>query len=94
MLSIIDDIKENDLLIVTKSFYYTDVDDNFKKVSYNHKKVKKESVLLVLENNFGATYKDRYVICLLGNKKIYFNNRGLNAAISGGTHDFFNIINS
>ncbi len=78
----INEIKENDLLLVKKSFYYTNVDSGYKKVNYNHEKVKKGSILLVLENNFGATYKERYTICLLNNIKIYINSKGVNSALS------------
>lgn len=91
----INDIKENDLLLVKKSFYYTDVNSGFKKVNYNHEKVKKGSILLVLENNFGATYKERFTICLLSNRKIYINSRGLNSALHSlnDWSDCFDILN-
>ena len=56
---------------------YTDADGDSR---FNYKSVKKGSMLLVLENSFGATYKDRFTICLLNNKRVYINSRGLNAA--------------
>ena len=65
----LNEVKENDLLLVKKSFYHS---------TYKpYDKIKKGSILLVIENNFGATYKDRFVFCLLGSKKIIFKNTGL-----------------
>ena len=89
---LLNEIKESDLLLVKKSFYYTDVDPNFKKVNYNHDKIKKGNILLVIENNFGATYKDRFVICLYNNKLIYFNSRGLNTIHSSQLTDCFELV--
>ena len=91
----INEIKENDLLLVKKSFYYTNVDPGFGKVNYNHEKVKKGNILLVLENNFGATYKERFTICLLSNRKVYINSRGLNSALHNlnDLSDCFDLLN-
>ena len=78
----INDIKENDLLLVEKSFYYTPIKNDFKKVSYGNNKIIEGSILLVLENNFGSTFKDRFTICLLHNRKIFFNSSGFNSNIN------------
>ena len=59
----INEVKENDLLFVKKTF-------NFYNDNFNHKVIKEGSILLVLENNFGATYKERSVVFLLNSKKI------------------------
>ena len=64
------EISVNDLLLVEKSFYHID------NIS-GYYKIKEGSILLVIENNFGATFKDRYVVFLLEDKKLLFNSKGL-----------------
>ena len=92
----LNELKENDLLLVTNSFYYTSVEEKPKKTTksaFCHDKAETGSVLLVLENNFGATYKDRFTICLLSNRKIYISSRGLNSALSNQLENCFEILN-
>lgn len=92
----LNELEENDLILVTRSFFYTDACS--KSIFLNQGKVRKGCIMLVLENNFGSIYKDRYTICLLGNKKILINNSslGLNASLqrSSEENDYFKILNS
>jgi hypothetical protein len=66
-------LKENDLVIVEKSFYCTSGNPNNKYClkSMDYRKVKKGSILLVIDNNFGSTYKHRYAVFLANNVKIF-----------------------
>ncbi len=58
------DIETNELLLVKKSLYFP----------YEYKKIMKHgSILLVLENNFGATFKNRSLVCLMENNRITFD---------------------
>ena len=90
----LNDLKENDLILVTKSFAYTEVDST--SIFLNQEKAKTGCILLVIENNFGATYKDRHTICLLNEKRVYINNNGfgwnLGIQRSSEENDYFKIL--
>ena len=60
---VINDAKENDLLFVTKSF-------SFYSENFYREEIKKGSIILVLDNNFGPTYKERSAVFLIKSKKI------------------------
>ena len=94
---IFNEIKVNDLLLVEKSFYCTPLHPNdSKKNNYSgwyEKKINKESIILILENNFGSTYKERYVRCLLDNRQFYFNNNSSLISSSHNMDDCFKRIN-
>tara|TARA_Y100000034_G_C6837717_1_gene378700 strand:- start:859 stop:1143 length:285 start_codon:yes stop_codon:yes gene_type:complete len=72
------ELRENDLVLVRKSFYYKFIDSNLKVKSEKYKRAEVGCVLLVLKNNFGATCKNRFIIFLFENKKIFFNSSGVN----------------
>ena len=74
-----DEIKKNDLLIVKKSFYCSPFHPNSKDAfrEYYDNKIKKESIILILENSFGKTRKERFIKCLANNKQCYFNNNSI-----------------
>ena len=73
------DIKTNDLLIARKSFYcyrYYNADSvsNMSQRASNFKKIDKESILLVINNNFGNVFKDRYMVFLSDENQVFFTN--------------------
>ena len=75
-------IRTNDLLIVKKSFFcyeYYDSDSvsNVSQRKSNFKKIDEESIILVVNNNFGNIYKDRYMVFLLDENQVFFTNETL-----------------
>ena len=65
-------IEEQDLLCVNSNFFFKTVsplDENWNNKSYST--VEKNSTVIVIENNFGSTYKERYLALLYRNKLIY-----------------------
>ena len=87
----LNDLKENDLILVIKSFSYTEVGES--SIFLNQEKVKTGCVLLVIENNFGAVYKDRYTIFLLNDKRVNINRWNLGIQRSSEENDYFKILN-
>ena len=85
-------LKEDDLVLVRKSFYYKLVDSNLKVKSEKYKRAQVGCVLLVIKNNFGATFKDRFIIFLLENEKIFFNSTGVNSILD--VDECFELLNS
>ena len=83
---IINDAKENDLLFVKKAF-------NFYNDNLNHVEIKEGSILLVLDNNFGATYKERSLVLLLNNRKIKFKSSYASELFSIKSNNMFKFIN-
>ena len=77
----INDLKESDLLIVKTCFFCIRGDpakqNSDAYYDYYNYTLKEGDILLVLENNFGATFKDRYTACLLENKVIYYRPKQL-----------------
>jgi|11_taG_2_1085331.scaffolds.fasta_scaffold02894_5 hypothetical protein len=82
---IINEVKENDLLFVKKTF-------NFWQDHFNHKVIKEGSILLVLDNNFGATYKERSLVFLINNRKIKFKSVYASELFSSKSNDMFKLI--
>ena len=74
-------LKEDDLVLARKSFCYKLVDSNFKVKSEKYSIAQAGCILLVLQNNFGATFKDRFIIFLLENERIFFNTTGANVSL-------------
>ena len=67
-------IEEKDLLFVNTSFLFKTVSPLNKK--WNKKpyiKGDKNSIVIVLENNFGSTYNERYLSLLYKSKVAYVN---------------------
>jgi hypothetical protein len=98
----LNDLKENDLILVIKSFSYTEVGES--SIFLNQGIVKTgcvllviENKLLVIENNFGAVYKDRYTIFLLNDKRVNINSNVLGWHLgiqrSSEENDYFKILN-
>lgn len=65
----LNDLNENDLVIVEKEFYCMTRHPSKKQESFV--KINKGSILLVLDNNFGSTYKHRYTVFLSGSRKVF-----------------------
>jgi hypothetical protein len=76
-----DTLKEDDLVLARKSFYYKLVDSNFKVKSEKYKRAEAGCILLVLKNNFGHTFKNRFIIFLFKDKQIFFNTTGVNSIL-------------
>ena len=65
-------IEEKDLLYVNSNFFFKTVSPLDKNWNNNfYSTVEKNSTVIVIENNFGSTHKERYLALLYRNKLIY-----------------------
>lgn len=88
-MACLNDLKENDIVLTKQTFHFARLK---KELGFkDFIKIKKGSLLLVIENNFGATFKDRFVCCLIDNRKIYINFSYENKSNS---EDSFEILNN
>ena len=85
-------LKENDLVIVKKNIYFCK-SSNFD--LRNFVEMKEGTILLVIENTFGATYNDR-TTTFMNEDKIYFSNNSPRTYTSNSelfNNDCFEVLN-
>ena len=92
----INDLKKNDLVLTKKNMYFTLSEGYWaNRSSSRYISIEAGNLLLILDNNFGATFKDRSTSCLFEETKLYFS-KSTGTCKSNGmlvSEDCFEILN-
>lgn len=91
----INDLKENDLVLTKKTMFFTTSSGYWSnRASSKYIKIDPGNLLLILNNNFGATFRDRSTSCLFEERKLYFST---NTSFKGigflSNEDCFEVLN-